>query len=135
MNDELEDFMYTETLQCISAIDENLPEYNSVDGITFITYCSESMADVSQSVGHGYSIDTVYKLAGTILDRYRIVADSGLDQYALSFQLYSNTLKKTREGQFESWVNGWELRCADHDSDQTGLDVEILGNTIENLFI
>ena len=118
--DELDDFMYTETVQCLSVIDPTTPEYVSIDGIQFIQYCSESMADIVHSVNHCYSIETVYRLSETILERFQIVAELGLNQYDLSFQLYNNLLeirRETKEIDFDSWAHGWTKRCEEDTSD------------------
>ena len=118
--DELDDLMYDQTLECLSIIDPNTPEYDGIDGRTLIEYCSESMADIADSFNFGYSIETAYKLAGTILSRYQIVADLCLNQYEVSFRLYGSMLairRKNRRIHFNSWLNNWTKRCEENMSE------------------
>jgi hypothetical protein len=123
--DELDDFMYNQTLECLSIIDPKTPEYYAIDGRTVIEYCSESMADIAASFSYGYSIETAYKLAGTILSRYQIVADLGLNQYEVSFQLYNSMLdirRRDRNIHFNTWVNNWTRRCEENTFDMSTSD-------------
>lgn len=103
MENGLETFMYRETLGCLARID-------AADGYSFLTCCSEVMADIVESVDHVYSTEAVYRLAGVVLQEYPIVAGMGIDQFDLSFQLYNQMLefrKEMRKTQFENWVQKW----------------------------
>jgi hypothetical protein len=117
-SEELDGFMYMETLLCLEQIDTSLPEYANLCGLDMLQYCSESMADIADAVDHGFSAEAAYRVAGTLLERYTLVSALSMDQCEVSFHLYNAMLalrKETRELQFDTWIGRWSQHVENGD--------------------